>query len=200
MLASTLEVNKLSLSLCPFIWFYQGSSVPSQLYALPVFSIFSASMRLIRKFTECSVVNNLSVGTFLWYGRERSVLTVPGCKDTHTTWKERKQVHQVLKCPDMKIRQQMVQVRRVQDRKISGIFTWGNAPRGNYLGSTAAQLYRQIPGGHVESCLRHPVAVPTPKTWKKKVGWREVRLENLWSIIFIYTLLLSLPRIFWFPF
>lgn len=84
------QVNpSLSLS---FYLFYQGSSVPSQLYAFPVFSMFSASMMLIRQFTECSVLNSLSFGTFLWYGRDRSVFTVPGCKDTHNTCKIRKQI------------------------------------------------------------------------------------------------------------
>lgn len=75
------------------------------------------------------------------------MLTVPGCRDTHTTWKNQNQG-----------------VNKASLRMVTmGVYTFQGVSQ-CYLWSTAAQLYRQIPGSHVESCFRHSVAVPATKT------------------------------------
>ena len=58
---------------------HQGISWPSHAKNLPL-SLFLTLSMMERSFcTENSLVKSLSLGTFLWNGRERSVSTVPGC-------------------------------------------------------------------------------------------------------------------------
>ena len=58
---------------------HQGISWPSHAKNLPL-SLFLTLSMMERSFcTENSLVKSLSLGTFLWKGRERSVSTVPGC-------------------------------------------------------------------------------------------------------------------------
>ena len=58
---------------------HQGISWPSHAKNLPL-SLFLTLSMMERSFcTENSLVKSLSLGTFLWKGRERSLSTVPGC-------------------------------------------------------------------------------------------------------------------------
>ena len=60
-------------------------SWPSQAMNLPVSSMLALSTTSIIFITENWVENSLSLGTPLWYGRERSVSVVPGWRHKHST-------------------------------------------------------------------------------------------------------------------
>ena len=58
--------------------YQKGNSEPSHEKNLPVFPTLRLLMMSMSLFTQYSVVKSFPSGTFLWYGLDKSVSTVPG--------------------------------------------------------------------------------------------------------------------------